>query len=289
MPATQQFTRSAVLRIVGITPQQLGYWERLALVTRHPSDTPYTFTDLVRLRTVKSLTSDRLPAARLRHALDALRHEFGADVSLGELRVLKTGKALAVAYHGTCIEPLSGQMVLDFNARREAAEVHVLPEASVPQSTVENWLEAALECEANPERRAQAIEAYRRALELAPQLVEAHLNLGALLYEQEKTAEAAECFRRAVALAPQNPLAHFNLGSVLDDLGKSQEAARHLEEAVRLDPNYADAYYNLARVREKLGAPVEARRHWRRYLELDPQSPWSSYARERLEGGGRSL
>jgi hypothetical protein len=33
---------------------------------------------------------------------------------------------------------------------------------------------------------------------------------------------------------------------------------------------------------EKLRALPEARKHWRAYLQLDPNSPWSTYARQRL-------
>jgi tetratricopeptide (TPR) repeat protein len=89
-------------------------------------------------------------------------------------------------------------------------------------------------------------------------------------------------FRRAVELHPEHMLSHFNLGSVLEEAGELEEARRHLRLAVRLDAAHADTHYNLAFVCERLGAYTEARRHWRRYLELDPDSSWSKYARQRL-------
>ena len=48
----------------------------------------------------------------------------------------------------------------------------------------------------------EAIACYRRALELQPQFVEAHFNLGNALIEQGQIAEAMACFRRAVQLNP---------------------------------------------------------------------------------------
>ena len=279
MATVEQFTRSAVLRIVGITTRQLSYWERLRLVESEaaPREKVYNFRDLIRLRTIKQLTGQRVPAGRLRQALEALRRQWPeTEAPLAELRFVSEGRRLAVEYQGTRIEPVTGQLLLDFNG---ACEAQV---CAMPGRRLEDWLAVALECEGHPSLRRQAIEAYRYLVAQAPEWLEPRLNLGTLCYEDGDWRGAAAEFRRAVELAPRNPLAHFNLGSVLDDLGQSQEAAEHLEEALRLAPGFADAHYNLARVSEKLGEPAKARQHWRRYLELDPGSPWSDFARSRL-------
>jgi tetratricopeptide (TPR) repeat protein len=280
MATVEQFTRSAVLRIVGITTGQLSYWERLRLLEPEaaPREKVYSFRDLIRLRTIKQLTGQRIPVGRLRRALEALRRQWPeTEAPLAELRFVSDGRQVAVEYQGTRIEPVSGQLLLDFGGGAREAQVCAMPERSL-----EDWLAVALECEGHPSLRRQAIEAYRHLVAKASEWLEPRLNLGTLCYEEGDWRGAAVEFRRAVELAPGNPLAHFNLGSVLDDLGQSEAAAYHLEEALRLAPGFADAHYNLARVLEKLGEPAKARQHWRRYLQLDPGSPWSDFARSRL-------
>lgn len=283
MPTTiDHFTRSEVLRMAGVTPRQLGYWERLRLIQpqKVSHKKVYTFRDLVSLRAVKQLNEQRVPAGVLRRALQALRQQLPqVEIPLTELRIRSQGHKIVVEYKGVTIEPLSGQLLINFQTDPPSERVNAMPESSL-----QDGFSLALKYEECPELRLQAIEAYARVIERFPDSVEPRINLGALLYEQGKPAEAAEHFRLAVALAPQNPLAHFNLGTALEDLGELQAAARHLSEALRLKPDYADAHYNLARIYEKLNAYLEARHHWRCYLQLDPNSRWASYARQRLGG-----
>ncbi len=65
----------------------------------------------------------------------------------------------------------------------------------------------------------------RRALELKPNLAEAHHNLGVLFMGRGKLDEAVACYRRALELKPDCAEAHHNLGVALMDLGNPQEAA----------------------------------------------------------------
>jgi tetratricopeptide (TPR) repeat protein len=283
-PTLDHFTREEVLRMVGITPQQITRWERLRLVEPQaggePAEKVYTFADLVSLRTLKQLTGQGISEARLLDAIQAVGRQLGgAEVSLAKLRISSSGSSgrnLVIEYDGKTLEPFSGQLLLKF----EAGATKLRP---MRKRSAGDWLALALESEGDPSRRLQAIDAYRHVVELAPNWVEPHINMGTLLYEQGELPQAAESYRRALALDPANALAHFDLGSVLDELKKFGDASHHLREAVRLKPDYADAHYNLARVLEELGAYHEARPHWRRYLELDPNSSWAKYARERLK------
>ena len=303
MPTMDRYTRSDALRIAGITPQQLSYWERLELILPYPprksgrSSPPspagavprverlYTFADLISLRTIKQLTESGVAASRLRDAVEALRRQLAqVDVPLAELRILSNGRNITVEYQGRSLEPLSGQLLFNFDAAELTDKVTAMPERSP-----EEWFALALDCEGRPELRPQAIEAYERVVRHSPGWVEAHLNLGTLLYEQGQAVQAAERFRRAAALAPDSPLAHFNLACVLDELKQLEAARQHLREALRLKPDFADAHYNLARVCDQLGAYAEARTHWRLYLALDSESRWAEYARQRLEVLGQTV
>jgi len=128
-----------------------------------------------------------------------------------------------------------------------------------PQWTAEQWYEAGCELEASsPE---QAREAYGRALELDPELPDAHVNLGRQLHVAGELGRAEPHYREAVSLDPDDPTPHFNLGVLLEELGRRDEAVHAYRQAVLRDPDFADAHCNLGLLLESLGRRPEAVRH----------------------------
>jgi len=289
MDATNRFSPEDVQRILGLTAKQLDQWDRLGLVSPQQEQGTrfYDFRDLIGLRTVKQLIEQGVRPNRLQRALAALREKLDkAQAPLSALRVLSDGKDVIVERHGTRLEPLSGQFVLNFETREIDERVRVIGvPARAGKRAGEEWFAKALAYESNSGTRSEAIDAYERALQFDPNSVDALLNGGTLYYEEGNLQKASEYFRRAISLDAENALAHFNLGSVLDEMGEIEAALQHLRRAVRLRPDYSDAHYNLAFVCEKLGAYSEAREHWQAYVRIDPVGPWSSYARQRLASG----
>jgi tetratricopeptide (TPR) repeat protein len=280
MGATERFSRREFQRLLDVTDKQLNYWERLQLVSprKGGAEKFYDFRDLITLRTAKQLIEKGVSANRLRRSLVALNQKLAqVQAPLTELRILANGRDVIVEHDGARLEPITGQFVLNFDTRELNDKVRVMPERGT-----QDWFALALQYEADPASRADAIDAYHRVLSANPGHVDALINLGMLSYDGGDLEKAADCFRRAVALEEENAVAQFNLGSVLEEMGELEEARQRLRLAVRLDPRYADAHYNLAFVCEKLAARAEARQHWQLYVELDPGSPWCEYARQRL-------
>jgi len=280
MGATDRFTRTEFQRLLDVTDKQLSYWERLQLVSprKGGAEKFYDFRDLITLRTAKQLIEKGVSANRLRRSLVALNEKLTkVQAPLTELRILANGRDVIVEHDGARLEPITGQFVLNFDTRELRDKVRVMPERSA-----QDWFALALQFEADPASRAEAIDAYHRVLSANPAHVDALINVGMLSYDGGDLEKAADCFRRAAALEEENAVAQFNLGSVLEEMGELEEARQHLRLAVRLDARYADAHYNLAFVCEKLSARAEARQHWQLYVELDPGSPWCEYARQRL-------
>ena len=269
--------------MLDVTEKQLNYWEKLRLVAPRKSgvEKSYDFRDLITLRTAKQLIEKGVPAQRLQRSIIALQQKLAEVQSpLTELRIRSNGRDVIVERAGVQLEPISGQIMLNFETRELTEKVRMMP-----QRSANDWVALGVKREeqsasdAGPRLAAQA---YRSALETDRGNVDALNNLGTLSYEEGNLEDAIALFRHAGELHADHMLSHFNLGSALEELGHDEQARRHLRRAVQLNPEHADAQYNLAFVCDKLGAYVEARRHWQKYLELDPDSSWAMYARQRL-------
>ena len=68
----------------------------------------------------------------------------------------------------------------------------------------------------------EAERSQRKAIELKPDLAEAHCNLGLILKDLGNLKEAERSIRKAIELKPDLADSHSNLGITLKDLGKSQ-------------------------------------------------------------------
>ena len=98
-------------------------------------------------------------------------------------------------------------------------------------------------------RRDEAIKHYRRAIDLQPDLAQAHNDLGVLLAKHLESDEALKHFARATELDPGLADAHSNLGSLLVDQGNIQDAVKAFEKAILLDPKHGKYFYHLAKVK----------------------------------------
>jgi tetratricopeptide (TPR) repeat protein len=85
---------------------------------------------------------------------------------------------------------------------------------------------------------AEAVAAYKRALELRPDFYHAHNGLGAVLSNRmHRHEEAAACFRKAIALNPRLTYGPRNLGIVHSRLGQHEESAAWFQRALAINPD----------------------------------------------------
>jgi tetratricopeptide (TPR) repeat protein len=240
----------------------------------------FSFQDLILLRTAKGLVQARVPHRRIVLALRNLREQLPPDRPLTGVRISAQGHHVIVRDGGELWNPESGQALLDFEVSELAREAASLtrreragatPRAApvLAPNGAEEWYEQGVDLEEDePER---AIQAYRQALQLDPDLPDAHLNLGRLLHESGRPADIAAAethYRRALALRPADATAAFNLGVALQDLKRFLDAVEAYEKALALDPRLPDAHFNLAVVNEELGRKQAAFFHLRSYKTL---------------------
>lgn len=91
-----------------------------------------------------------------------------------------------------------------------------------------------------------AVAQFRKTVELLPEYASAWGNFGAALGELRDLEGASQALRRAVELDPENAALHSNLGVSCRDQGRLSEAEEHLRRAVELDPDFVFGHYNLA-------------------------------------------
>jgi tetratricopeptide (TPR) repeat protein len=267
----------------------LATWERHGFVDAAER---YHFRDLVALRTLVELRRNRVQPERIRKIIDSLRRRLAhVHNPLSELKIYCDGRRISVQAEGRRMEPLTGQLLLDFD-REEIRRLLEFPSAAAKQSAsnaeaairseAEAWFEKGSHLEQNDGAVAEVIAAYRHAMELDPKLGGAALNLGTVYYNQRQWVEAEQCYRRALEANPSYALAHFNLGNLLDETGRPGDAIEHYKQALEADPSYADAHYNLALLFQAQREPLSALRHWRIYLKLEPAGYWAGVARREL-------
>jgi pentatricopeptide repeat protein len=90
------------------------------------------------------------------------------------------------------------------------------------------------------ETRPQTILAARKALELDPDLTEAHVALAAVLERDWHWAEAETEYKRAIELSPSDASAHSGLAGWLLCQGRTEEALAQARRAQELDPLAVD-------------------------------------------------
>jgi len=108
------------------------------------------------------------------------------------------------------------------------------------------------------------------AIKLDPNNADAYYNLGLAMLYQKKPDEAISYFSKAIQLKPDYADAHLNLGVALADQERFDEAIKHYSLALQVNPDYADAYYNLGEALSRQGKLDEAVRHYSRALQLRP-------------------
>ena len=94
-------------------------------------------------------------------------------------------------------------------------------------------------------RSGEALENYRRAVELSPRYSDAWRNLGVCCLEQEQYQEAVNALKRCLEIWPDDAAAWLGLGNVYRTRSLFDEALQCYEQALALRPGYAQAHHNI--------------------------------------------
>jgi tetratricopeptide (TPR) repeat protein len=240
----------------------------------------------VQLRTIRDLRAKRVRPAVIRQSLMAMQKQVaGMENPLVEASAFSVGSHVAYRHQGHSFDPVTGQLVLNFEPVGAVLSAKPRSEKVKPIATcttAADLFARGVAMEEHPSTHDEAIRSYQQVLELEPGHAAAHINLGTLYYNRRDFASAEKHYRLAVEADHRYALAYFDLGNVLDETGRVDEAAESYRTALQLAPTYADAHYNLALAYERLGKPRRALNHWRAYLKLDGTGAWARHARSQI-------
>jgi tetratricopeptide (TPR) repeat protein len=132
----------------------------------------------------------------------------------------------------------------------------------------------------------EAIQHFKRAIELDPRMARAYDNLGLSYYYQNQNDLAVSSYEKAIELGLESPhpspWPYMNLAIVQQFLNRLPEAEKNLREAIRLDPTFAKARFQLGTVLEDQSHPEEALMEFREAARLDPLYPEPHMAMARI-------
>ncbi len=143
--------------------------------------------------------------------------------------------------------------------------VQILKEAFIRQIQLKNLAAAESIC--------------LQILELAPEHYESYYLIGIYLKNTNKLDEAVNYFKRAIEINPSFANAYSSLGALLRDRfrGELEQAIVYLQKAVKLNPNLAEAYCNIAVCLQDKGQIEEAIAHLETAIELKPSLAEAHY------------
>ncbi len=288
-PVTDLFTARDVAKLLGLTAARLRTLDRSQIVSPTGSrggKRCYTFQDLIALRATHGLLAKQVKPRDVAQAIAALKRTLPRVTRpLQELRIVSDGRSMVVRADGAAFEPVSGQMILDFqvNTLRDDVVRMLRPDTERTRAkTAYDLYSKASGIDEDPASFDEAEELYRRAIELDPQLAIAYTNLGNIRFRRADERGAEELYRRALEIDDRQPEAHYNLGYVLLERGDARRSVPCFQRALDADPRFADAHFNLAMAFEQIGERAKARPHWKRYLEIEPTGTWAEIAKQHL-------
>jgi cytochrome c-type biogenesis protein CcmH/NrfG len=137
----------------------------------------------------------------------------------------------------------------------------------------------------------QRIAELEKVVAADPKNLQAWTMLGNDYYDTDQAQKAIEAYGKALEIAPANPNILTDQGVMYKRVGAFEKALANFEKAQKLDPRHLQSLYNIGIVyAEDLKQPDKALKAWTHYLELDSTSPAAQQVKRmigQLQGAGQ--
>jgi tetratricopeptide (TPR) repeat protein len=170
-------------------------------------------------------------------------------------------KRAALNFRALAYERSSGTAVSDI----EAAALLLPP-------TFENLVVRAL-VQVRSGNLEAAADSFTGAIAENPNDARVYYNRGLAFHLLQRFGDAVQDYRRSIEIDPSESNAYYNLGLAHFELGNMQAAVKAYSQAIELSPSYAQAIHNRAHAYERLGQTSSALKDFRVAVELAPEDP----------------
>jgi tetratricopeptide (TPR) repeat protein len=113
--------------------------------------------------------------------------------------------------------------------------------------------------------RQEAEKEYEAALEANPSDEQAECRLGDIALQKDDLKEAGQRYSRALQLQPNDPEADIGMAKVFMSMDQPQKAEPLLQQALKLDPTNVLAHFRLSAVYRQTGRPADAKHELEEY------------------------
>ena len=142
--------------------------------------------------------------------------------------------------------------------------------AILPIVLLSTWALAGANLATTPQNLEQTLIMQQERVSNDPRDPLAWNDLGNLLVLADRSAEAEEAYRQALDLAPDNLAARFNLALLLQQTRRGKDAETELERLLEIDPRHAWGHYQLGILLAARQERSSALEHYARALAYDP-------------------
>lgn len=133
-----------------------------------------------------------------------------------------------------------------------------------------------------------ALENYQTAVTMEPENSAFYQNMGSIYAAQGNDEKARELYEKAASLAvnlsPRDAATnYYNMGVTYINSGKNDEAKEALQKAIEIDPTHGESHYQMGVVLLGEGDMEGAINIWKKYLEIAPNGPNAPTAQELIK------
>ncbi len=288
---------AAIILCLGLTRQQLGYWQDSEMLFRHVLEVAdnnyFVHYNLGNAFDEKGQTDEAInqfqEAIRLKSAFAKAHNNLGIalfkkgqiEEAIGQFQEAIRLDPESIRAHNNLGNALLGKKDQIDEAISQFQEVIRLDPESI---RAHNNLGNAL---LKKDQIDEAISQFRETIRLDTDDAEAHFNLGIALFKKDQIDEAISQLQEAVRLKPDSAKAHNNLGNALLQKDRIDEAISQYQKAIRLAPDFADAHYNLGIALLKKGQIDEGISQYQETIRLKPDyiKAYNSFGNALLKKG----
>jgi len=127
-----------------------------------------------------------------------------------------------------------------------------------------------------------AVRYYQQAAQVAPESVDAHLNLANTLLLAGRNESAIEQCQRAIELDPNDPAAYYVMGCAYLRQNEAEKAVQAFQQSQKIDPGVDALSFELGLALAQAGHAADAIQQFETLLQFQPDHPSAHYQLSRL-------